>query len=51
MMMMMMMMMMMILILILSCMLIMWTLWKVYHDFKYWEDRSDEFREGDGDVK
>lgn len=22
----------------------------VYHDFKYWEDKSDEFREGDGTL-
>jgi dynein intermediate chain 1 len=23
---------------------------EVYHDFKYWEDRSDEFRDGDGTL-
>jgi len=23
---------------------------EVYHDFKYWEDRSDEFREGEGTL-
>merc|ERR1711981_1277448 len=23
---------------------------EVYHDYKYWEDRSDEFREGDGTL-
>ena len=24
---------------------------EVYHDFKYWEDRSDEFRDGAFVVK
>jgi len=23
---------------------------EIYHDFKYWEDRSDDFREGDGTL-
>merc|ERR1719336_86076 len=23
---------------------------EVYHDFKYWEDRSDEFRDGEGTL-
>ena len=23
---------------------------EIYHDFKYWEDKSDEFRDGEGSL-